>query len=50
MWNRLVIITRRAVRSALRDLSDANLRSLGVLEILGTAEYGEPQCEGAVTS
>jgi hypothetical protein len=33
----LHIITRRSVRSALRDLSDASLR---ILEILGTAEYG----------
>jgi hypothetical protein len=36
------IITRRSSRSA--------LSGLGVLEILGTAEYGEPQFEGAVTS
>jgi hypothetical protein len=31
-------------------LSDASLRDLRVLEILGTTKYGEPQCEGAVTS
>jgi len=34
------IITRRSVRPASIDLSDASLRDLGLLEILGTAEYG----------
>ena len=37
------IITRRSVRSALRDLSDASLHGLGV-----TSRIWEPQGEGAL--
>jgi hypothetical protein len=41
------IITRCSVRSALRGLSGA---AWGDLKIIGTANYGESQSEGAVTS
>jgi hypothetical protein len=48
---RLVISTssHTAWSVSLDGLSDTSLRGPGVLEIFRAAEYGEPQCEGAVT-